>query len=123
MILLRNFLIAAALFFAPAAFAQTQNLATTDCSGTITAGGTGQTLLSTSSTRLGFFVQNLSTDKLCISFAGTAVCDATGSYSLSPAVAGATGTAGGSFLSPTGYRGAVSIVGATNGDKFSCTAW
>ncbi len=45
MMLLRNILLAAALFFAPAAFAQTANLATTDCSGTITSGGVSQSLL------------------------------------------------------------------------------
>lgn len=123
MMLLRNILIAAALLIAGPVAAQQNNLATIDCSGTIASGGVAQTLLSSSGSRLGFMIMNLSTDKLCISLAGTAVCDAAGSYSLSPAVAGATGTAGGSYLSPAGFRNAISIVGATTGDKFSCTAW
>ncbi len=123
MIWLRNILFAAAILISPVALSQTANLTTTDCSGTITLGGTSQTLLASSATRLGFVIQNLSTDKLCISFIGAAVCDANGSYSLSPATTGATGTAGGSYSSVAGFKNAVTIIGATTTDKFSCTAW
>jgi hypothetical protein len=120
---LYSLLVLLAFLLPVGASAQLAGQTTTDCSGTITTGGTAQTLLATSSTRRGFVIMNLSTDKLCFSFAGTAVCDGAGSYSLNPAITGATGAAGGSFVAPYGMFNAVSIVGATTGDKFSCTAW
>lgn len=122
-----RFVLLGLLFFVGAAgIAPAQdirNLPSFDCSGTITAGGTSQSLLTSSATRRGFMVMNLSADKLCISWSGAASCDAAGSYSLNPGATGATGYAGGSFVAPAALQNAVTIVGATTGDKFSCTAW
>jgi hypothetical protein len=99
-----------------------QNVTPNDCSGTIAVGGTAQNAFAASATRRGFIVMNLSTDEMWISFTGAAAANGTGSYGLSPATAT---TPGGSFSSPLGFgiNTALSIVAATNGDKFTCTWW
>lgn len=121
---LRYLLISTGLMLGGLAQAQdVRNLPVTNCSGTITVGGTSQTLLPFSSTRRGFALMNLSTDKLGFSFVGAAAIDAIGTFHLTPATVGPTGNAGGSYVSTSAVNNAVTIVGATTGDKFTCMAW
>lgn len=97
------------------------NTTPTDCSGTITAGGTAQNAITASATLHGFQIMNLSTtDFLWINFNGTATASTAGSYSLQP---GTSTTSGGSYSTPTNFapNTNISIVAATTGDKFSCT--
>lgn len=105
------------------------NLTPTDCSGTIVTGGTAQTLIAANSNLHGFVVANIdattgSGEPLWFSFTGTAAAATAGSYPL--AAPTATTYAGlNSWTSPAGFgtNGAVSIIGATTGHKFSCTRW
>lgn len=94
----------------------------TDCSGTITAGGTAQTVFTSSNVR-GFLIANNSANLMCVSFAGVAAtiagtnCGA-GSWTLQP---GSATAAGGSFSNPVNIViSAVSIISSTTGDRFSC---
>lgn len=98
------------------------NITPTDCSGSITAGGTAQNAFAAGATKRGFTIANLSTDLMWISFNGTAAANTSGSYALNP---GSSTTAGGSFITPVGFgmNTALSVVAATTGDKFSCTTW
>lgn len=105
------------------------NITPTDCSGTITTGGTAQNAFAASSTIHGFTVANIdaaagSGEPLWISFTGTASAGAVGSYALS-APAGTSFASMTSFTSPYGFgtNHALSIVAATSSHKFSCTTW
>lgn len=83
----------------------------TDRSGSITLGGTAQVLAAADSTRRELTVQNISSGDLWINeVGGTAAVDGTGSYKL-PSNATAKIT---SDL-------AISIIGATTGQKFTAT--
>lgn len=83
----------------------------TDISGSITTGGTAQTIASENKTRRSLMIQNISSGDLWVNqTGGTAAVDVAGSYKL---VAGAT-----AFI-PT--DDAVSIIGATTGQKFTAT--
>ena len=89
----------------------------TNCSGSITTGGTAQ-LLFGGGVHHGYQIQNLSTDILGFS-----------EFTTSPAV-GSNGTwqlsaSGGSYNSPANYApgGPVYIIGATTSDAFSCAVW
>lgn len=83
----------------------------TDKSGNITSGGTAQTLAAANPHRRALTGQNISTGDLWINEAGgTAAADTTGSYKVP---AGAT-------FSATSHL-AVSIIGATTGQKFTAT--
>jgi len=85
----------------------------TDCSGTITLGGTAQALAAANAERRGLTGQNISAGDLWINEAGgTAAADTAGSYRV---------TAGSTFSVSTSR--AVSIVGATTGQKFTATEW
>lgn len=105
------------------------NVTPTDCSGTITAGGTAQNAIAASSTIHGFTIANIdsttgSGEPLWISFTTTAAASTAGSYPL--AAPTATTFAGfGSYSTPSGFGSnhAVSIIGVTTGHKFSCTTW
>ena len=104
------------------------NVTPSDCSGTITAGGTAQTLIAASITIHGFQVQNIDSsagggELIWFSLTGTAAAATAGSYSLVPP-AGTT-TQGFSYSTPFGFgiNHAVSIIAATTGHKFSCTSW
>jgi len=85
-----------------------------DCSGTITTGGTAQTLcpLPTS----GFSVFNPDTGDLWINSNGTAVINGSGSLKVS---------SGSLYESPPDVKpdGAISIIGATTGQKFTAKRW
>jgi hypothetical protein len=105
------------------------NVSPTDCSGTITAGGTAQTLIAAQTTLHGFTLANIdasagSGEPLNFSFTTTAAASTAGSYPLSAPTA--TTFAGlSSWTSPPGFgtNHAVSIIGATTGHKYSCTWW
>lgn len=103
----------------------TSNVTPTDCSGTITSGGTAQNAHTAQSTLRGMTIGNLdATEVMWISFTGTATASAVGSYPLAPATA--TTFAGfSSYTTPIGfgYSTALSVNALTTGHKFSCTRW
>lgn len=82
-----------------------------DRSGSITTGGTAQTLAAANSSRIGLTVQNTSTGELRIKEDGSAASMITG-YSLSP---------GGTAKIQTNKL--ISIIGATTGQTFAATEW
>lgn len=83
----------------------------TDRSGSIALGGTAQSLAPANTTRRGLVGQNISAGDLWINeIGGTAAVDTAGSYKV---------TSGSSFTVNTNR--AVSIIGATTGQKFSAT--
>jgi hypothetical protein len=89
--------------------------ATTDRSGTITTGGTAQTLMAANTGRRGFSVQNLSSGDLWISDVGTAAASQPSMKILPDQVyeSALTGVP----------RGAISIYGATTGQAFMAREW
>lgn len=104
------------------------NVTPTSCSGTIASGGTPQNALAASSTRHGFVIANTdasagSGEPLWISFTGAAAPNTAGSYPLSAPTSSTTFSGLTSFTAPYGWNTALSIVAATTGHKFSCTAW
>ena len=106
----------AAVLWCGAAFA-------TDCSGTITTGGTAQTIFTSGNVRK-LILMNNSANLMCISFSGVAAtiagtnCGA-GSYTLQP---GSATAAGGSFYADANGMAisTISIISAGTGDRFSC---
>lgn len=86
----------------------------TDRSGTVTTGATAQQLMAANSSRRGFFVQNNSTGILTISSVGTA--STTAGLVLQP---------GQLYEAPsTGVPlTAISILGATTGQRFDAREW
>jgi len=86
----------------------------TDRSGTVTAGGTAQQLMAANSSRRGFSVQNNSNGALTISSVGTA--STTAGMILQP---------GQLYEAPiTGVpTTAISILGATTGQRFDAREW
>lgn len=83
----------------------------TDRSGSITLGGTAQVLAAANTARRGLTGQNISTGDLWINeLGGTAAADTVGSYKVA---------AGATFTVQTNR--AISIVGATTGQKFTAT--
>lgn len=101
------------------------NVTPTDCSGTVTTGGTAQNAFTASITRHGFTIVNLdTTEPLWISFTGTAAANTIASYPISAATP-TTFASAGSFTSPIGFgvSTALSVVAATTGHKWSCTTW
>ena len=105
------------------------NVTPTDCSGTITLGGTAQAAFAGASTIHGFVIANIdasagSGEPLGMSFTGTASIGSAGTYPLSaPTATTYTGLA--SFTTPygAGFNHDVSVIAATTGHKFSCTYW
>ena len=105
------------------------NITPTDCSGTVATGGTAVNAFAAGATKHGFTIANTdsttgSGEPLWISFTTTAAAGTAASYPL--AAPTATTFAGlSSFTSPLGFgtNGALSVVAATNGHKFSCTYW
>lgn len=94
----------------------------TDCSGTITTGGTAQTVFTSSNVRR-VLLQNNSAVIMCFSINGTAPTLAgtncgSGSFGLS---AGTATVAGGLFSSQDGpVISDLRIISANTGDRFSC---
>lgn len=101
------------------------NVTPTDCSGSITTGGTAQTALAAQTTLHGFTIANIDTSEvLWFSTTGTAAASTAGSYPLAPATA--TTFAGlSSFTAPPGFgtNHALSAIATTTGHKWSCTWW
>jgi hypothetical protein len=94
-----------------------------DCSGSITTGGTAQNAFTAQTTLTGGWIINITTattDTLWGSWTGTAAANSVGSF---PLVAPPSGGTGGSFTFPAGagLNTALSIYGATTGDKWTCT--
>lgn len=101
------------------------NVTLTDCSGSITLGGTAQNAFAAAATRRGFTIANIDTSEpLWISFTTTAAASGTGSYPLGPADT-TTFSNLSSFTSPLGMgiNTALSVVAATTAHKFTCTVW
>jgi hypothetical protein len=101
------------------------NVTPTDCSGTITSGGTAQNAFTAQTTLHGFTIVNIdTTEPLWLSFTTTAAASGSGSYPLQAATA-STFASPGSFTSPTGFglNHALSVVAATTSHKFTCTWW
>jgi hypothetical protein len=90
-------------------------VAPTDRSGTITSGGTQQTLMASNASRKGYLLQNNSTGDLWINSTAAAVVGQP-SIKLGP---------GDYYESPYSGTpvGAVSIIGATTGQAFSSREW
>ena len=102
------------------------NVTLTDCSGTITTGGTAQAAFTAQTTLHGFTLANIDStaEPLWFSFTGTATAATAASYPLAaPAATTFAGLA--SFTAPYGLgtNHALSVVAATTGHKFSCTWW
>ncbi len=105
------------------------NVTPTDCSGTITLGGTAQNAITAQTALHGFAIVNIDAsagggEPIAISFTGTAALNSAGSYPLAaPAPVSLAGY--GSFTTPFGFgtNHAISVIGATTGHKFSCTWW
>jgi hypothetical protein len=87
-----------------------------DGSGTVTAGGSAQTLFGGAVPSTGFLVQNNSSSALWISDVGVAAAGGA-SVQIAPN--------GGLFVTVAGYRpaGAVSLFGATTGQAFAARRW
>jgi len=101
------------------------NITLTDCSGTITSGGTAQNAFTAAATRHGFTIANIDTSEvLWISFTTTAAASGTGSYPI-PAADATTFANLASFTSPPGMgiNTALSVIAATTSHKYSCTVW
>lgn len=95
----------------------------TDCSGTITTGGTAQSITSIGGNVGGVMLMNNSANLMCVSFNGAAAtiagtnCGA-GSWTLQP---GSSTLAGGSFTNPANIKiSTASIISSGTGDRFSC---
>lgn len=94
----------------------------TDRSGTITAGGTAQTIMNANAARKGWMIQNIdetNLEELGVRSTGTAALLAAGTFTLSPS-AGA-GYPGGMMQGVD--SGAISVVAATTGHKFTAIEW
>lgn len=107
----------------------TANVTATDCSGTISAGGSAQNAFAAQSTLHGFTIANIdstsgSGEPIWISFTTTAAASTAASYPL--AAPAATTFAGLSqFTAPPGFglNHALSVIAVTTGHKYSCTWW
>ena len=106
------------------------NITPTDCSTTVTVGGTAQVLITAQTALHGFTVANIdatsgSGEPLWVSFTGTAAASTAASYPLAPPTSSTSFAGMGSYTTPVGFgmNHAVSILGATTGHKISCTWW
>lgn len=94
-----------------------------DCSGTITTGGTAQTISQINANTRGVVIMNNSANLMCIAWNGSAATIAgtncgSGSWALQP---GSATVAGGSFAQPENIKiSTMSIISSTTGDRFSC---
>lgn len=86
----------------------------TDRSGTITSGGTAQTLMASNSSRKGWWVQNTSSGDLWINEIGGAAVVGGSSIRLTP---------GSLYEPPVLATYAISIIGATTGQTFAGREW
>lgn len=125
---LRNLLLTAALLLAVPASAQTSLVnqpVPTNCSGTVATGATAVTAIAVQKVQNGFLLQNLdTTEPLWWSVTGVAVASGSGSFVLGADTA-TTFAVANSFITPQRFSlgGALSVVAATAGHKFSCIYW
>lgn len=105
------------------------NVTPTDCSGTITTGGTAQNAIAANAALHGFTIANIdasagSGEPIWESLTTTAAASTVGSYPLAAPTA-TTFSGLSSYTTPLGFgtNHAVSVVAATTGHKFSCTYW
>lgn len=94
-----------------------------DCSGTITTGGTAQTVFTSSNVKK-LMIMNNSANLMCVAFNGSEATIAgtncgSGSWVLQP---GSGTAAGGSFFTDSNGPAisTVSIISSGTGDRFSC---
>lgn len=89
----------------------------TNYSGTITLGGTAQTVIAANSSRRYLLIQNISDTALWVDFGATAVQD-----QPSVKLAADSGSGGGFLVFEGNFvpTTALSIIGATTGKKFVC---
>ena len=109
--------------------AATINVTPTDCSISLTTGGTAQNIIAASATLHGFTISNIDTsagsgEPVWISFTGTAAASTAGSYPLAAPTATTFANLS-SYTTPLGFgvNHAISVVAATTGHKISCTQW
>jgi hypothetical protein len=105
------------------------NVTPTDCSVTLTTGGTAQNAFTAQTTLHGFTISNIdatsgSGEPVWFSFTGTAVAGAAGSYPLAAPTA-TTFANPTSYTTPPGFgtNHALSVIAATTSHKISCTWW
>jgi hypothetical protein len=105
------------------------NVTPTDCSISLTAGGTAQNIIAASATIHGFTLANIdntsgSGEPVWFSLTGTAVAAAAASWPLAAPTATTYGSLA-SYTTPLGFGSnhAVSVIAATTGHKISCTYW
>lgn len=105
------------------------NITATDCSGSVTTGGTAQNAFAAQTTLHGFTIANIdptsgSGEPVWISFTTTAAASTVASYPLAAPTATTFATLS-SFTAPPGFglNHALSIIAATTGHKWSCTWW
>ena len=95
------------------------------CSGTVTTAATPVTPIAAQKAQNGFFLQNLdTTEPLWWSVTGPAAASTPGSFVLA-ANSATTFTGATIFITPQRFvlGGALSVVAATAGHKFSCIYW
>lgn len=105
------------------------NVTPTDCSVSVTTGGTAQNIITAGSSLHGFCLGNIdassgSGEPVWMSLTGTATAGATASFPLSAPTA-TTYANMSSFCTPPGFgtNANVSVLAATTGHKISCTKW
>lgn len=94
----------------------------TDCSGTITSGGTAQLAFPSTSLIQTVMVQNNSANMMCVSINGVAAAlggtNCSNGFALQP---GSGTTQGGSYVTPPGIKaGYLSVITSTTGDRYAC---
>lgn len=124
-----NLILRAALAAVACVFACASASAAVDCSATITAGGTAQTLIPPGTSIRGFILGNIDANSgggepIWFSITGTAAAGATGSYPLAaPTATTYAGLTSFTFPSWWDFNTSLSVVAATTGHKISCTEW
>lgn len=95
----------------------------TDCSGTITTGGTAQLAYPVTVAPQVVMIMNNSANLMCISVNGTPAAIAgtncaAGSFALTP---GSATLAGGAYVTPPGIKAIyLSVITSTTGDRYTC---
>jgi len=99
------------------------NLTGTSCAGTAT--GTAANALTSSATRHGGWISNISSDVLWISWTGTATVGGANNSTPLPPMGSSGAVSGGSFTYPAGagLNNALSIVSAGTSSPYTCTQY
>jgi hypothetical protein len=108
------------------------NVTPSNCSISLTLGGTAQNIIAASTSLNGFTIANIDPitgggEPIWLSFTGAAVAGATGSFPLASPSFGSTPAYANlaSYTTPANFRtnGAVSVIAATTSHKVSCVQW